>query len=140
MSKPANIEDGVIFGIDLTGKIQGENSDKMSVQLNILVGSDIANNYLKIYYAQEDSTSNISYSTLLGTVTFTVKNSLNVITLEISKSKKITFQKKEYTDVKMTNILYLKFIACSNEACSWDSTNNDFYIGPIYSSMCKIKN
>ena len=90
MSKPDIKDNGVIFNIDLTGKISSSNVGKLAFFLKILVGTDVYTNKIQLYGCEDnggvkDCKDRTHYTKAIGTLDLTTINMLKVITLDIRK-------------------------------------------------------
>lgn len=147
MSKPKNKDNGVIFNIDITNKIQETNVGKFALILRILIGSDIYSNNIKFFGCQDQNSNNCEdkahYSQLIGSIKIEKLNYLNVASLDIRKKTDelatVKLNNHAGTDIKFypsdKSKIYILMKGCNDDLCT---KTYDFYVGGIYSQICKI--
>lgn len=147
MSKPKNKDNGVIFNIDITGKIKDTNEGKFALILRILIGSDIYSNKIKIFGCQDISANTCltkeHYSQLIGTLEIQKLNHLNVASLDIRKKTvdlaTVKLNNNPAVDIKFfpndRSKIFILIKGCDNDPCT---TTHDFYLGGIYSQICNL--
>lgn len=147
MSKPKNKNNGVIFNIDITGKIQDTNVGNFALILKILIGSDIYSNQIQIFGCQDVNANNCQnkahYSLLIGTLEIAKLNYLNVASLDIRKKTAdlatVKLNDNNAVDIKFfpndRSKIFILIKGCDDNQCT---NTNDFYVGGIYSQICKI--
>lgn len=147
MSKPNDKDKGVIFNIDLTGNINDSTTGEFAFFLNILIGTDVYSNTIKLYgcgdsASSSDCTDSAHYTVLIGTLELTYINQVKVASLEVRKTDStlanVKLNNGSGVDIKfltgdLTKLLVL-IKACANADCS---TTNDFFVGGIYTYLCK---
>ena len=146
MAKPNDTDKGVIFNIDLTGKINDSAAGKLKLIVKLLIGTDIYTNKIIIYGCKNislnDCTDRAHFNEKIGTLTLTTINQVGVSTLEIKKTDADLVNIKHNTDTAFDvkffpadkTKIYILIKGCSNDACE---SRNDFYVGGIYSYICK---
>lgn len=148
MSKPADKEKGVIFNIDLTGKIKDTTVDKFAFFLNILIGTDVYSNDFKIYGCEDQiggavyCKDSAHYTKLIGTLELEFINQVKIATLSLRKKDadlvSVKFNTANAVDIKFLpddkTKIFIFIKACTNGNCD---VKNDFYVGAIYSYICK---
>lgn len=144
MVKPDVTANGVIFNIDLTGKMKESNAGKLKLYLTMLIGTDVYTNKIRFYgcVGTNDCKLIANYSQLIGDLDIALINQVSLATLEITSNDGDTAAVKLNTG-SATNIkyypddktkLFILVKGCPDTACA---TQNDYYIGGIYSYMCK---
>lgn len=154
MVKPNNTNNGVIFNIDLTGKIKDSNAGKLSLFVTMLIGSDVYLNKIRFYGCVDSGASRncqdrSHYSQLIGDLDIAYINQVKIATLQITKVDatlaSVSLNTGSAQSIKyyptQENKLFIRVVGCETAGCPVQSDvhvgQKDFYIGGIYSYMCK---
>ncbi len=144
MAKPKVTANGVIFNIDFTGQLKDSTTAKAKLFLTMLIGTDVPANKIRFYgcTGTNDCQVRADYSQLIGDLDIANLNHVKIATLEIMNTDG-TLASVKLNDGTAASIkfypadktkLFILVKGCPDTACV---TQNDYYVGGIYSYMCK---
>ena len=145
MVKPDIKDNGVFFNIDFTGQLKDSHTGKLKLYLSMLIGTDVYSNKIR-FYGCASSAGNCQdrahYSQSIGDLDISVINQVKIATLEITKNDGTTATVKLNGGTAATikfypgdlTKLFILVKGCPDNTCA---TGNDYYVGGIYSYMCK---
>lgn len=145
MAKPNVTANGVIFNIDFNGQLKDSTTAKLKLFLTMLIGTDVYTNKIRFYGCTgvNNCQARADYSQLIGDLDIALINQVKLATLEIMNTDgtlaSVKLNGGSAASIKFyptdKTKLFILVKGCPDTTCA---TQNDFYVGGIYSYICKI--